>query len=813
MVLLWPGSSGASPMPAGSPRSAAPRALPLTGLLTPYDVELDVIGNVYVADSGNNRVVKLPAGGGPQVTLGFTGLSLPTNMAITKNGDIYLSDTGNNRVLRLPAGGGPQEVLATGLQAPRGIAIDGAGNRYYANSGGTSIYKQGSAGGVLTTVVGGLKDPTDVDVDAAGNIYAVDKGNNRVVKVAAVGGGQTTLPFTGINAPQELVIDRAGTFFVSDLDGVVKLPAGGTQSALAIVPLLGSRGMALDAVGTVYVTDTGSNRVLKLPAGVGTQSFRATSFGARGLAVDGAGNLYAANTAGNSVVKLPVGGGAAVTLGFSGLSGPLGVAVDGGGNVYVADTNNGRVLKLPPGGSQSVVPFGGLSSPVGVAVDPQGNIYVSDADSNFVAKLPIGGGSLVTVPFTGLSGPTALAVGPGGDVYVVDSGNVRVLRLPGGTGAQEILGFTGVGIANYLAVDSDRDVFLTDYVNGKVLELAGGGDGQVTLGFPALSVPMGIALTADGTVHVADAGNSRIASLATGLPQLRATTNPAVAGDIIVDGVTRDSWGLNWAQLPPGPHEVCFGDVAGLVKPACTTPTLSVGATTVVQGNYTANGYLRAITSPAVASTITVDGVPRNDYGMWAEVAPATYNVCFGNVAGYTAPACRNVTVVAGATATTTGTFTTNAAGPPPPGPFGYLRAVTNPALGALISVDGQWRDNWGLNWVKVPVGPHQVCFGPVAGRIAPACQTATITNGSTSVITGTYTPKGFLRVLTSPAVPGAIYVDGDVANNWGMWPAKPAGTYSVCFGPVVGYTSPPCQYGVTVTPGATTTITGTYTP
>jgi len=72
---------------------------------------------------------------------------------------------------------------------------------------------------------------------------------------------------------------------------------------------------------------------------------------------------------------------------------------------------------------------------------------------------------------------------------------------------------------------------------------------------------------------------------------------------------------------------------------------------------------------------------------------------------------------------------------------------------------------------------------------------------------------KGFLRVNTSPALHGAVYVNREVANDWGMWTSKAPGTYEVCFGPVPGYVTPACQTGVAVTSGNTTTITGTYTP
>ena len=294
--------------------------------------------------------------------------------------------------------------------------------------------------------------------------------------------------------------------------------------------------------------------------------------------------------------------------------------------------------------------------------------------------------------------------------------------------------------------------------------------------------------------------------------QLRVTTSPALAADISVDGVQRDSWGLNWVPFDVGSHQVCFGPVPGFAAPPCQTVSLTTATTTSVVGTYTARGYLRVVTSPAVASTISVDGVPRNDWGLWAEVAPGTYNVCFGNVAGFAVPACRNVTVTAGATATTTGTFTASAAAPGPSSSLGLLRVVTFPAVAGMISVDGQWRDNWGLNWMRIGTGSHQVCFGALPYAEEPPCTSTTVTAGATSSIAVNYVLKGSLRVVTSPAVPAVIKVNGVVANVYGMWAPKPVGSYTVCFGPVAGKTAPPCQTGVSVTAGATTTVTGTYT-
>jgi serine/threonine protein kinase, bacterial len=67
-------------------------------------VAVDTAGNVYLADLGRSRVLKLPAGSTTQVELPFTGLYAPQDVAVDTAGNVYLTDSSNNRVLKLPVG-------------------------------------------------------------------------------------------------------------------------------------------------------------------------------------------------------------------------------------------------------------------------------------------------------------------------------------------------------------------------------------------------------------------------------------------------------------------------------------------------------------------------------------------------------------------------------------------------------------------------------------------------------------------------------------------------------------------------------------
>ncbi len=132
---------------------------------------------------------------------------------------------------------------------------------------------------------------------------------------------------------------------------------------------------------------------------------------------------------------------------------------------------------------------------------------------------------------------------------------------------------------------------------------------------------------------------------------LRVTTgidshpNGGVAGKILVDGIPRDEWALNWVKMPPGNHVVSFSDMADLGTPAPVAVDLLPGEVVEIYAVYRAYGWLRIVTDPPVPGTIYVDGVPANDWAVWRAAAPGTYTISFGAVEGFTPPAPQTVTV------------------------------------------------------------------------------------------------------------------------------------------------------------------------
>jgi hypothetical protein len=293
---------------------------------------------------------------------------------------------------------------------------------------------------------------------------------------------------------------------------------------------------------------------------------------------------------------------------------------------------------------------------------------------------------------------------------------------------------------------------------------------------------------------------------------LRVVTNPPVPGKILVDGVPRDEWGLGWMKIAPGGYTVAFGEVYGYTSPTPIEASLQAGATTAVRVDYLAHGWLRVTTDPPVPATIFVDGVPRDDWGMWQSMPPGTYEVSFGEVRGFRPPAPQSVTVYAGETARVVGSYTVDPNARGPSGRFGLLRVTTDPPVSSKIFVDGVPRDEWGLSWLKLPPGNYEVSFSGTYGVTPLAPATVTVNDDATTEHVGRFLVHGSLRVLTDPPVPATIFVDGFPRNDWGMWQSMEPGTYVVSFGPALGYVAP-LRQTVVVRSGEPTVVTGTYAP
>ncbi|MFC4306770.1 S-layer homology domain-containing protein [Cohnella boryungensis] len=255
-------------------------------------------------------------------------------------------------------------------------------------------------------------------------------------------------------------------------------------------------GVAVDAIGNVYVADTDNHRIQKRDATTGEWTVLSINAGQPGtglgefnrphaVTVDAAGSLYVADTYNNRIQKLDMTGGFPgqwKTLGEpSGLKHPKGLTLDALGNVYVADTDNNRVRKLDAA-TESWTDYESISFPRGVAIDGDGNVYATSSNRNEIRKLNATGqwdpmwGGRGAAPGQ-LYSPSSIVFDRDGNLYVTDTGNNRVQKRDAATG------------------------------NWSEWKRGGGGAGKALGEF---DVPFGLAVDGTGTIYVADANNHRI---------------------------------------------------------------------------------------------------------------------------------------------------------------------------------------------------------------------------------------------------------------------------------------------------------------
>ena len=620
-------------------------------LYAPSGVALDSAGNLYIADTNNNRIREVAMATGIITTIagtgaaGYTGdngaatsatLNKPSAVVEGSTG-LYILDSGNNAVRMVSATATISTVAGTGmagytgdggpatsatLHTPYGLNIDSAGDLYIADSM-NNVVRMVNTAGIISTIAGNgtsgysgdggaatsamLNNPQGVAIDSQGNLYIADRTNNRIREVntpmgsavfpaTAVGSTSVavTIPLevntaattiTSISAPvsqgnkQEYAVtapgcslntalaagttcnvtvtlspafsgprpvplqvaSSAGTFAfgmtgigtapqVALSPGIITTVAGttGNDNIYGIV----SGSLTVDSAGNLYfATNTGmtGNRVVELTAGTGTFTVVA-SYGngstdlGFGIAVDSAGNVYFANPNFSNVMEAAAGSGALTTVaglssgnnGYSGDNGPatsaelnfpFGVAVDSADNVYIADTNNNRIRKVAAvsgiittvagngtagySGDNGPATTAELNNPEALAIDAAGNLYVADTNNNRIRKVAAASGVITTVAGDGTAGysgdngpatsaelnlPQAVTVDGAGDLYIADTGN-NVIRM--------------VNTAGIITT-----------VAGNGTSGSSGDNGSATNA--ELSDPAGVAIDSAGNLYIAD---------------------------------------------------------------------------------------------------------------------------------------------------------------------------------------------------------------------------------------------------------------------------------------------------------------------
>ena len=545
MITTVAGSGARGYSGDGSPAVAA-------RLASPFGVAVDGSGNIYISDTSNQRVRRVNklgtittiAGTGGRGYGGSDGepavrasVSWPRGLAVDGAGNVYIAASGDSRILRVDPSGIITTVAGTGEEAysgdggpaveaalynPKDVAVDGAGNLYIPD-GSNHRVRRVDTSGTITTIAGDgeggysgdggpavrarLDLPTDLTVDGSGNLFIVDARNHRIRRVD-ISGTITTVAgigesgFSGdggpavrawLYRPLGIAFDKSGNLYISDYlnNRVRRVDVAGTITTVAGTGKRGYSGdggpavdaqlgrpasVAVDGSGNLYIGDDLYGHIRRVDASGTITTVVSNLNDSRGLAVDGSDNLYIAQSANNKILRLDTAGTITTVAGtgeegYSGDGGPAveasldfpnGVAVDGSGNLYIADSFNSRIRRVDTAGTITTIAGIGrgidnggagpateavLNFPSGVAVDGSGNVYIADTIPNRIKRVDTSG-IITTIAGTGRSSysgdggpgveaglyhPRGIAVDTSGNVYFSDSGNHRVRVLTPGT--------------------------------------------------------------------------------------------------------------------------------------------------------------------------------------------------------------------------------------------------------------------------------------------------------------------------------------------------------------------------------------------
>lgn len=558
---------------AGATSTQVPTACAgITGsvqLNAPSGLAMDIIGDLFIADTGNNCVRELAGLTTTQTAAGecandSTGSSLaplnsPYGLAFSPTQALIITESAINNVVSYNLGsnhltliaGVPSKASGTysktqdgnsalnaTLNAPRGIAVDSTGNTYLADSGNSVTRKQLSNVLFPTTPVGnGAPQPITFIINKNVNLSLTSSPDFTITSNTCK--GSLSAASTGA-APATC---QVGVSFTPTRPGLRSAALQFTDSISNATILQGLQGTA-----------TGSFAALT-PGIINTYASSLSAPAA--VALDASGNIYileAGTTVGTAdLLMVPAGGGTSQVIikQGAGLVTPTALAIDSIGNLFIADSAQGTVSRYGADGTVNTLYITGLDTPTSLVVDSFDNLFITEAGATHSVIESYASGLRRTIASSFVS-PSGIAMDSSGNLYVSDTGGHYVYAI-GATGTPESIvgngtstdtntgqaGGTGLVAPTSVAVDAAGDLYIADSGANLIYTLyasttsSGGGISAVVgTGVPGdtgdglagnlaeINTPTSIALDGSNNLFLIDQGNSALRGLSYPIPTL-----------------------------------------------------------------------------------------------------------------------------------------------------------------------------------------------------------------------------------------------------------------------------------------------------
>jgi sugar lactone lactonase YvrE len=633
--------SGSATSPAGA-SSDGPNALTAT-LNGPRAIAADGAGNVYIADTGNNRIREVVAATGAITTVVGTGvsgssadnvpganiaataatISTAQGVAVDTSNNIYVAESSRVDAVCVTCAPGPSPLFS--LLTKLGYTNIQNGNIYAVAGGGS-----GKTPGLGNTV---SLAPQRVAIDPDGNLYISEGGSGTAgVADAAIWfeDGRTGFihPIAGIVG--NLAANAGTTSGTACTGGTATDTIGdgcvGTQGSLGdFISGAGSAagfGVGLDYQGNVYISDTLDQRIRKLSNNLNFGTGAVGSTITKNIQIHylpGDTPLTTALSSPEFSLGTPTCALAAdtttdcvyVTTFTPAVAGPrsasLAITTNLGnpGSLGLTGFGTGAGATLDPANQ---IIFGQSISPNAIGVDNGGNVYVADSISKSVLKYTksstANGTSAVPTVLQSFTNPTAVAADTLGDVFVADGTTGFITEITA-SGTSKTLS-TIFSSPDGLAVDSLNNLYISDSGAKTVTEIGSNLLAIRTIASTVLKGPAGLAVDGAGNVYVADPSAGTVyrydaATLARTTASTAATSPQAVAVDAAGNLLIADSLSNQILAVPSNTANPPFSIASAI--PGNTLALDSAGNV------YTPSGTDQVLELQRTLGTATYNGV------------------------------------------------------------------------------------------------------------------------------------------------------------------------------------------------------------